>query len=102
MSPDLFTILDRGRANNLSEICVRILIAVGSAPTYQKKINEKLPISRAATGQAVKSLVTRELVYKTRNPNNERQVILTLTQTGKDLLAALTAPPSPACSPAAP
>lgn len=95
-----FTLLDRARDHHLSETGVRLLFEVANGATSQTEIANKRGVSRAAINQAVKSLVTRELMYKHRASTNERNVILALTQSGKDMIARLTAE-TPASQPTA-
>ena len=93
---DPFLLLDRARDHQLSDTGLRILLAVSNGTTSQTAIAAAARLSRAAINSTVKALVTREILAKSRQGLDERQVILTLTQTGKELLAAiLTAPESP-------
>ncbi|HEX6980386.1 MAG TPA: MarR family transcriptional regulator [Alphaproteobacteria bacterium] len=48
-------------------------------------IAEKLALESSTLTPLLKRLETAGLVYRTRNPNNERQVVVGLTQQGKAL-----------------
>lgn len=87
---DPFPILDRARDHQLSDTGLRILLSVSNGITSQTQIAAAANLSRAAISLTVKSLVTRELISKSRSAFNETKVILQLTQTGKDMVAALT------------
>lgn len=89
---DPFPLLDRARDQQLSDTGLRILLSVSNGITSQTQIAATARLSRAAINTTVKSLVTRELISKSRQGIDERQVILQLTQTGKDMVTALTAP----------
>ena len=89
---DPFLLLDRAREHQLGETAVRVLLRISQGVKSQTAITRESTFSRAAIGQAVKTLATRELVCKTRDLTNETKVILTLTQTGRDMVATLTAP----------
>lgn len=89
---DPFPILDRARDHQLSDTGLRILLSVSNGITSQTQIARAANLSRAAISSTVKNLVTRELISKSRSAFNETKVVLQLTQTGKDMVAALTVP----------
>ena len=49
-------------------------------------IAEKLYITKSAVSQIVKKLYRKELLTKIRDINNERQVVLKMTENGTDIL----------------
>lgn len=92
---DPFIILDRAREHNLGETAVRVLIYVSAGITSQTRIASKVGKTRSAVGQIVKTLITRELLSKSRSGINETKVILALTLSGREMIDQIT-PPSPA------
>lgn len=52
----------------------------------QTYLQRKLMINQAAITRHVKVLETKELLKRVRNPDNNREVLVTVTSKGKDLL----------------
>ena len=62
-----------------------MMVLIGDGVNQQSEIAKLLGISKQAVSQAIKELITKDLVHLQPDPNNGRQKIVTFTPQGRKM-----------------
>lgn len=57
-------------------------------PAHPKDLSQALMVSSARIASILKSLEKRELIIREKDPEDSRQILVSLTDTGKELIAS--------------
>jgi DNA-binding MarR family transcriptional regulator len=83
---------ERAKAMNLHPLAHQALIQIYGSPKMQLRINEladRLDIAPAFASNLVRTLSERKLITRTRNEEDQRVIVVEVTDAGRELLHAI-------------